>query len=120
MHSVLKTLVIGMGALIALGLGLLVYGFYMTSQDPNWRLFSQSTAPARLAVGQAQVPMALTGNIDLGLPTGCAITDIKAAGGLLYILTGPPSGPADSPGGGCGQVLVVDPSQGRITGRLAP
>ena len=33
-------------------------------------------------------------------------------GGLLYVLTQPP--------GVCGQVIVVDPRAGKVTGRLLP
>ena len=101
MHAALKTLVIGLGVLIALGLGLLVYGFFKTSSDPTWRLF-----------GDARPAAAPAGDIELNLPTGCEIKDVTQLGGQIYVLT--------QPAGVCGQVLIVDPTTGRVTGRIKP
>ncbi|MEK9671973.1 MAG: hypothetical protein VW268_05650 [Rhodospirillaceae bacterium] len=116
MHALLKTLVIGMGVLIMLSLGLLVFGFYKTTQDPNWKLFSTSDAPAKAAMptGRPTPPIALSGDLALGLPTGCEVTGVNSAGGMLYVLTGPRSAAR------CGHVLIVDPALGRVTGKLAP
>ena len=43
--QLLKSIVIGLGVLIFLGLGLLGYGFIQKANDPGWRLFSSSPAP---------------------------------------------------------------------------
>ncbi len=123
MQAILKTLVIGMGVLIVLGLGLLVYGFYKTSHDPGWRLFGpRETPPAAGGASrqQTEAPI-LAGDVALGLPPGCAVTDLRLAGGLIYVLTGPrrDSAPAAQETA-CGQVLVIDPAAGRVTGRLLP
>lgn len=114
MQAFLKTLVIGMGLAIAAGMGLLIYGFVKTTEDPNWRLFSKSEdRPVAPAVSAPVVlPLALEGDIALGLPKGCEIRDVRPAGGKLLVLT--------QPAGVCGQVLVVDPQAGRVTGRLLP
>ncbi|MEQ8504481.1 MAG: hypothetical protein RIB80_04080 [Rhodospirillales bacterium] len=117
MQAVLKFIVIGMGMLIVLGLGLLVFGFYKTSQDPNWRLFGETDAPARGIAGSPPPPglappVPVSGDIELGLPTGCEIKGVTQLGGQIYVLT--------QPAGVCGQVLIVDPATGRVTGRIKP
>ncbi|MAN79864.1 MAG: hypothetical protein CMM77_06500 [Rhodospirillaceae bacterium] len=116
MHAALKLLVIGLGVLIALGLGLLVYGFFKTSQDPTWRLFGDSK-PAATTVGtpppaHLSPPVALSGDIELNLPTGCEIRSVTELGGQIYVLT--------QPAGVCGQVLIIDPGTGGVTGRINP
>ncbi|HBT44051.1 MAG TPA: hypothetical protein DIW51_04805 [Rhodospirillaceae bacterium] len=116
MHAALKSLVIGLGVLIALGLGLLVYGFFKTSQDPTWRLFGDAK-PAAATAGtpppaHLAPPLAVSGDIELNLPTGCEIKSVTQLGGQIYILT--------QPAGVCGQVLIVDPAAGRVTGRINP
>ncbi|MEQ8229746.1 MAG: hypothetical protein RIA64_16800 [Rhodospirillales bacterium] len=117
MQAVLKFIVIGMGMLIVLGLGLLVFGFYKTSQDPNWRLFGETEAPAGGVAGTPPPPglappVPVSGDIELGLPTGCEIKGVTQLGGQIYVLT--------QPAGVCGQVLIVDPATGRVTGRIKP
>lgn len=114
MQTILKTIVIGMGILIAIGLGLLVFGFYKTSQDPTWRLFGGASPPAIGAPPGVAAPLALPGSIELSLPTGCEITGATPQGRLLYVLTGPRNGAS------CGFVLVVDPVQGRVVQRINP
>ena len=57
-------------------------------------------------------PIAVTGDIELNLPTGCEIKDVRHLGGQIYVLT--------QPAGVCGQVLIVDPQAGRVTGRIKP
>ena len=116
MQAFLKFLVIGMGLLIVLGLGLLVYGFFKTSQDPNWRLFGDE-GPAQSATGtpppaNLAPPIAVSGDIDLNLPKGCEIKGVTQMGGQIYVLT--------QPAGVCGQVLIIDPASGRVTGRINP
>ena len=110
MQTALKSLVIGLGLLIVLGLGLLVYGFAKKSSNPDWRLFGTAKTPPVTVVPQP--PLRLTGDIKLNLPTGCDIRGVNAAGGFLYVLTGPRSA--------CGEVLIIDPSTGLIVGRLTP
>jgi hypothetical protein len=117
MHAALKSLVIGLAVLIALGLGLLVYGFFKTSQDPSWRLFGDAKPAAAAAAGtpppaHLAPPVPVSGDIELNLPTGCEIKGVTQLGGQFYVLT--------QPAGVCGQVLIVDPATGRVTGRIKP
>lgn len=112
MHAVLKTLVIGLGVLIALGLGLLVYGFFKTSQDPAWRLFGDVKPAGTPPPVHLAPPVPVSGDIELNLPTGCEIKSVTQLGGQVYVLT--------QPAGVCGQVLIVDPATGRVTGRIKP
>ncbi len=105
----LKSVVIGLGVLIFLGLGLLAYGFIQKANNPDWRLLS--SAPA---TGAAWKPF---GTLKLGLPEGCVITDVRPEGGLVYLSIGPESG-------SCNRIIVVDTSrsrgQGRVLGTIMP
>lgn len=130
MHTALKSLVIGLGVLILLGLGLLAYGLAKKSNDPDWRLFgaaktaappaSSTTAgsttglrPGAAMPTPAPGPMArVSGDVKLNLAEGCEVRGVNAAGGMLYVLTGPASV--------CGEVLIVDPAAGKVVGRLTP
>ena len=69
----LKSLVIGLGLLIVLGLLLVGYGFYRKSSDPEWKLMSSSS--------QAQAVVQTLSNTDFGEllidePDGCEIHSV--------------------------------------------
>ena len=115
MQAALKSLVIGLGILIIFSMALLVYGFYKSSQDPNWRLFrgnkTESQAPSKPTTKPAP-PIATSGDIELNLPTGCEIKAVTPSGGKIFVLT--------QPAGVCGEVVIVDPATGQVTGRIKP
>lgn len=131
-QTALKALVIGLGLLIMMGLGLLAFGFVKKLEDPDWhpfrstsesaseRIAEETTAPAphsaKLTPARKNPPAAAAidtlGTLDLGLPGGCEIRDLKPHGHLVYVLTGP--------AGVCGEVILVDIDAGRVLGRLTP
>jgi len=106
--QLLKSVVIGLGVLIFLGLGLLAYGFIQKVNNPDWRLLSSTPAPATGAA--ALKPF---GTLKLGLPEGCYITGAKPEDDLVYLSIGP----VDS---SCNRVIVVDISRGRVLGAIKP
>jgi len=102
----LKSLVIGLGVLIALGLGLLAWGFYHKTHDPAWRMQASGLAGKTPA-------MAPFGALNLDLPADCFIDLVEPDGDRLYLIIGP----ADH---ACARVVVVDAARGRILGTIKP
>jgi len=100
----LKSLVIGLGVLIFVGLGLLAYGFYHKARDPGWRMFSPPDAGGR--PGASAMPF---GTVGLELPAGCTIDDVSPDGERAYLTIGPEDGP-------CARVIVFDVIRGRVLG----
>ena len=98
MH-LLKSVVIGLGVLIFLGLGLLGYGFVQKANNPDWRLISPSAGAAK--------PF---GDLNLNLPTGCVIARVRPDGNRAYLTIGP--------SGDCNRIIVVDTVQGRVLGTI--
>jgi hypothetical protein len=98
----LKGLVIGLGVLLAAGMGLLVYGFAAKLGKP----------PAGES-GQAKGPAKAFGAIDLALPAGCAIAGVTPDGARLYLLVGPA-------GSSCERVVVLDAARGAVLGEIKP
>ncbi len=109
--QLLKSVVIGLGVLIFLGLGLLAYGFIQKANDPGWRLFSASSA--------SKPDLKAFGNLDLKLPEGCVITTVRPDGARAYLSIGGPAPgyPLDQR---CNRVIIVDTVQGRILGTIMP
>ncbi len=103
--QLLKGTVIGLGVLIVLAAGLLAYGLYQKSQDPEWRLFSSAPKPQ---------PMLDTlkpfGDIKLDLPEGCVIARVRPDGERVYLTIGP--------SGACNRIIVIDIVQGKILGNI--
>ena len=95
----LKALVIGMGVLIVLAMGLLVWGFYTRARN-------------LVAEGGAEPATAAPFQAALDAPMGCEPAEIAADQGRLYVRMGP-AGP-------CARVLVFDGATGRALGSLAP
>ena len=118
----LKSLVIGLGVLILLGLALLTYGFLQKARDPGWRLFS-SPRPAAPATSGGTAAKAF-GNLNLRLPEGCVIAAIRPDGDRVYLTIGPGERLGGRPGEGskapCNRVIVVDIVQGRVLGTVRP
>lgn len=104
----LKALVIGLGALIALALVLLIYGLVKKSSDPEWKLFGSDTPEVTKTV--AGRPF---GAVALPVPADCRIAGMTAAAGVLYVrLEG--ADPA------CNAIVGIDPASGAVLGQLAP
>ena len=116
----LKTLVAGLGLLIVIGSGVLVWGLYQKATDPDFKMFSfGAAAPDRAATAQPSVPAAAPASavgrpfadVDLGLPATCEIADMQVAAGRLFLRIG--GGP------GCERIVAVDPADGRVLGTIA-
>lgn len=100
----LKSLVVGLGVLIVIGMALLVWGFYQKAADPGFRLFADPPAPPGAPPGG---PFA---DVVLGLPAGCSIADMEVQGERLYLRIGPP--------GECMRVVIVDVVRGAVIGTI--
>ena len=123
--AALKTLVVGMGILIVLGIGVLGYGMYQKAQNPDFRFFTAenetfpSAAPAPQVVPAPQmVPTLVTrkpldpfGDIALSVPEGCEIVDMKPFRRLLHLRIGP--------GRACSRVIVFDLRRGKVLGTIS-
>lgn len=108
----LKFIVIGMGILIVLAVGLIGFGLYKKSVDPGWKLFGQKPdASATSATPAAARPESFA-DINLGLAEGCYIEDVRPDGRRAYLVLGP--------AGSCDGVIVIDPGDGRVLGRINP
>ncbi len=102
----LRALVIFLAVLIVLALGLIGYGFYHKSNDPEWKLFGDAENPAPDATPAAK-PFA---DIDLGLAPGCMILRVDSGDALTYLTIGPDER--------CNRVIVVDVRRGRVVGTI--
>ena len=113
--QLLKSVVIGLGILILLGMALLTYGLYQKANDPGWRLFSRP-APAEFQAPATATPAApdakAFGTLGLHLPDGCFITAVRPDGGRVYLTIGPP--------GPCNRIVIVDVIRGRELGTIQP
>lgn len=100
----IKALVIGMTALIVLGLGLLVYG--LTHKDGHPAARDAGTAAAPDLPG-TPVPFFTA---ELNLPAGARIEQMTVASGMVVLhVTGAPTGE---------RILMVDPRTGRVAGTI--
>ena len=99
----LKGAVIGMAVLIAIGMGLLVYGV-VTKTGPK-------SAGSEPQPASSRQPKAF-GTVTVPLPEGCRVEEIVPDGERVYLLVGP----ADTPS--CDTAIVVDPSTGQTLGTL--
>lgn len=99
----LKGAVIGMAVLIAIGMGLLVYGV-VTKTGPK----SAGSEPQPTSSRQ---PKAF-GTVTVPLPDGCQVQELAPDGERVYLLIGPVETPA------CDMTIVVDASTGRTLGTL--
>ena len=98
----LKSLVVGLGILIFLGMTLLAWGVYKKSTDADFRLFG--AAPAADAGARP------FGDVALSLPAGCSIVEVRPQGQRLYLRIGP--------AGACARIVVVDAVRGTVLGTI--
>lgn len=126
----LKGLVIGLGLIIVLGMGLLVWGLYKKSEDPDFKMFDLSKvieeakepaptlgAPLAPAAQPMSAPTSAEpwGNVALHLPQGCTIAEMAFDQGRLFLR----SSPKGAPVGGCTRVTIIDPATGTIIGTIS-
>ena len=99
-------LVVGLGILIVISFGLLIYGFYTKI------LGTREAAEPPVATNEAPLaPIAGFGDVRVTLPPGCEVTEMRPDGaGLLYLRLGPD--------GACRRIVVVDVASGREVGTL--
>jgi hypothetical protein len=104
----LKGLVVGLGILIVISFGLLIYGFYsklISLDDEAPAPSSQAASPA----AAPPVPLAGFGEVSVQLPSGCTVRDVRPDGaGRLYLRLGPDET--------CDRILVVEVQSGRQLG----
>ncbi len=99
----LKALVAGLGVVIVGGMGLLVYGLYMKASDPDFSIFRD---------GATEVASAKNfGRVELSLPKGCSIVDMRPDGARLYLRIGPPVK-------SCERIIVIDVTDGSVLGTI--
>lgn len=103
----LKGAVIGMAVLIAIGMGLLVYGV-VTKTGPKKPADAAGTEPRP----PAPHPPKAFGTAHVAVPDGCRVEELAPDGDRLYLLIGPSDTPA------CDMTIVVDPVTGRTLGTL--
>ena len=120
----LKSLVIGMGILILLGLALLTYGFIKKTGDPSWRLFSSqapSGTPPATPTPEKGKPLKSFGELNLPLPEGCVIGRVTPDGERAYIKLRPQDAKKGvATNGLCNRVIVIDAVRGRVLGTIQP
>lgn len=126
----LKGLVIGMGVLIVVGLTTVVVTIAMRATGTG-SAGSASSGPADAGAEatadagdmtpspQANSPQSPAGarpfgELRLGTADSCRIAGTVESGGTLVVRL---DGPAKD---GCDQLVVVDPGQGRVLGRIRP
>ena len=118
----LKGLVIGMGALIVVGLTVVVVTIAMRLTGPEAAGPDGSAGGTATADGGETLPRPAAGadgarpfgELQLGMADSCRIADAVASGRALVVRV---DGPAKD---GCDQLVVVDPGQGRVLGRIRP
>jgi hypothetical protein len=105
-NKALVGLVIGLGAIIVVGMGLLVYGFVQKAADPSLSFFSKTPASADRRPGKA-VPQT---NITVPLPPGTSVVSVTRADDLLMVHT------VDEDDNSA--ILFLDPADGQIVRRI--
>lgn len=108
----LRVLVIFLAVLIVLALGLIGYGFYNKSSDPEWKLFGADARPSPGAAPGAATPSPTKpfADFDLGLPPGCMILRVDSGNALTYLTIGPDES--------CNRVIVLDLRSGLRLGTI--
>lgn len=102
MHA-LKALVIGMGLLIIVGMGLVVWGFARQATQMTEK--SEDASPSKGSYFETRVD----------LPDDCTVDSLKSdgQGGLLLLLKG--QGRASE---ACAQIILLDAGNGEVRGRI--
>jgi hypothetical protein len=105
----LKGLVVGLGILIVIGFVLLIYGFYTSFNNPNFKVMANKGNEASMPAGKPATPRPRSfGEVRIGLPDGCTLIEMRPDGDRLYLRTGPT--------GLCERIIVVDPGGGEVLG----
>ena len=99
----LKALVAGLGVLIVGGMALLAYGLYMKASDPDFSIFRDDAGES--------APAKRFGRVELSLPKGCSIVEVRADGPRIYLHVGPPIG-------SCERIIVIDAADGTVLGTI--
>ena len=95
--ATLKGLVIGLAILILIAMALLTYGL--------------ATGAGKSGRGTAPPAPKAFGEINLGLPAGCAIVGTIPDGRRLYLTVGPAGTP-------CRRIIVIDVEAGAVLGTI--
>ncbi|MBT3359127.1 MAG: hypothetical protein HN403_05815 [Rhodospirillales bacterium] len=101
----LKSLVIGMGLLIVVGMVLLVYGLIQRSSDPEFSFFGLKDDPTETAE-----PGKPFGDITVKLAEGCRVEDMRPDDGTLFVRVGP--------AGSCARIIAIDLASGKTLGNV--
>jgi hypothetical protein len=105
----LKGLVVGLGILIVIGFVLLIYGFYTSFTNPDFKVMADKGTEASSLAGNREIPRPRSfGEVRISLPDGCTLIEMRPDGDRLYLRTGPT--------GLCERIVVVDPGSGEVLG----
>jgi len=107
-NKALVGLVIGLGAIILIGMGLLVYGFVQKASDPSFSFFSKTPTTA---VSKNKMAQSGPANLTVQLPPGTSVISIARADDLIMVHT------VDEEDNST--LLYIDPTDGRIVRRIA-
>jgi hypothetical protein len=107
-NKALVGVVIGMGAVLVVGMAVLAYGLAMKSADPSFRFFSTSQPTLAKDAGRAA---STASNITVQLPMGTSVVSVVRADELLMVHT------VDEEDNSA--ILFIDPNDGRIVRRIA-
>jgi len=112
----LKYIVILLGMLIVCSVGLLGYGFFKKSTQPDWNLFSTSEQPQPPSrpmnrLDEYSNPLPAFGELNLKTNPGCFIKSTRPDGKRLYIILGPKET--------CSKVIIIDVTDGRTLGTVS-
>lgn len=114
--AALKSLVIGMGVLIVIGITVLGWGMYKKANDPDFKFFKSDDDPvvqtAEPAIPQPSpmAPVKAFGDINIRLDAGCSIQSLTPQGNRLFLQIGP-----DRP---CEQIIILDLASGATLGTI--
>ncbi|OEJ68223.1 hypothetical protein [Magnetovibrio blakemorei] len=130
MMAMAKGLVIVMSFFIAVLMGLMIYGFYQKSQNPNYKMFRSDNTPRAQAdampasdndsdldtkqstpTQSGSTAAQAFGEIDLGLPQTARVISARAKQGRLILVIARNGETADL-------VVIVDLHSGKVLGRV--
>jgi len=111
--AVAKALVIVMSFLIAVLMGLIIYGFYQKSQNPNYKMFRADDTPiAQTDATPAQPDLRQGfGRVALDLTDAARIVSAQATGDRLVLVIARNGENPDL-------VVVMDMVSGKVLGRV--
>ena len=86
-NKALMVLVIGLGAIIVVGMGLLVYGFVQKAADPSFSFFSKTSSGGGKHPNRDAGRASAQSNITVPLPQGTSVVSVARADDLLMVHT---------------------------------